>query len=472
MAAAAVLPFPADQSTNINDLEEQMLNAGNAALKTMVRSILDKFKGKDFQAISEMLREQGQAVTGAVFSKMLGGVASAADTQAPCPECQNLCSMHSKTSRSVESLHGELKFERPYFYCNPCSLGFSPFDAEMKLAPQKKQYDLQAGAAELLAEVPYETASRLFERLTGHSMSDHALHGLGSRLGETTRMEDVLPSRKLVETTIEEFAAGRGWRPVLVISADGAHEPTRPETGKRSGKRGPGSFQEAKGFRMYLVGDDRIEQIMSWHQIANEEEFGEAIHFAATLIPHEQVRIALIADGAKWIWSHLTAAFPTGREILDYYHCSEHIQKVAELQYPNDHGRQVLWIESTMARLFCGEVGGVIWGLQRMQPHDRKAATEIERLIGYLDNNKHRIDYKRLKRGQYPAGSGGIEAANKFICHVRMKRSGAWWYKINGNRMLRLRCAMYNGTFDQIFARYKREQVAGAIKPPRTSRNV
>jgi len=37
-----------------------------------------------------------------------------------------------------------------------------------------------------------------------------------------------------------------------------------------------------------------------------------------------------------------------------------------------------------------------------------------------------------------------------------MKRSGAWWYVINGNQMLKLRCAFYNETFDEVFARYKR----------------
>ncbi len=125
-----------------------------------------------------------------------------------------------------------------------------------------------------------------------------------------------------------------------------------------------------------------------------------------------------------------------------------------------------------MARLFHGDVSDVIWGLQRMNPNDDAAAKAIESLIGYLEKSEHRIDYKKLKRGQYPIGSGGIESANKFICHVRLKRSGAWWYKINGNRMLRLRCAMYNGTFDEVFARYKRIQVAGAIKAPKTSRNT
>jgi len=38
---------------------------------------------------------------------------------------------------------------------------------------------------------------------------------------------------------------------------------------------------------------------MSWHQIASEEEFGQALSFAATLIPTDKVRVALIGDGAK-----------------------------------------------------------------------------------------------------------------------------------------------------------------------------
>ena len=91
-----------------------------------------------------------------------------------------------------------------------------------------------------------------------------------------------------------------------------------------------------------------------------------------------------------------------------------------------------------------------------MAPRSPEAEGEIRKLIGYLQTNAHRINYQSFKRGQYPRGSGGIESANKFICHVRMKRSGAWWYVINGNTMPRLRCAFYNETFAEVFARYKR----------------
>jgi hypothetical protein len=46
-----------------------------------------------------------------------------------------------------------------------------------------------------------------------------------------------------------------------------------------------------------------------------------------------------------------------------------------------------------------------------------------------------------------------MESANKFICHVRLKRSGAWWYEESSNHMLALRCAKYNGTFEQLCTR-------------------
>ena len=67
---------------------------------------------------------------------------------------------------------------------------------------------------------------------------------------------------------------------------------------------------------------------------------------------------------------------------------------------------------------------------------------------------RDRTHYRQFRRGGYPLGSGGIESSNKFICHVRLKRSGAWWYEGNSNQMLALRCAKYNGTFKQVFKRH------------------
>jgi len=82
-------------------------------------------------------------------------------------------------------------------------------------------------------------------------------------------------------------------------------------------------------------------------------------------------------------------------------------------------------------------------------------------LIIYLENQNNRLGYDDCKAQGMPIGSGGIESANKFIGHVRLKRSGAWWVIENGNGMLRLRCALYNGTFQRVFDNYVKLNVAG-----------
>ena len=438
---------------------EQWRQVGYAAVDQMIKQLQQEVEDKGFEELSELLRRAGQAVTGALLAEVLksrGAQARHATTHV-CEGCGRSLTRQPKLQRrQLESLHGEIEIERPYFYCKSCRKGCHPFDESLEIAPERKQYDLQRAAAELFTEVPFERASQIFERLTGVKMGEHCQQEVAAKLGEVADVVRVLPSRQRVEEVSEQASQGRTWRPVLVVAADGAALPTRPPAKGRSHKRGAGEWKEAKGFRLYLAGQERIEQIMSWHQIGSEEEFGEALQYAATLIPVERVRVALLGDGAKWVWTQLKAAFPAGKEILDYYHCSEHVHQLAAVQFGADAYQQVLWIEAVMARLNYGEVGSVIWGLQRMKPASAAAAEEIRKLIGYLKNNAHRIDYAAFKRGQYPRGSGGIESANKFICHVRMKRSGAWWYVINGNKMLRLRCAFYNETFDEVFARYKR----------------
>ena len=111
--------------------------------------------------------------------------------------------------------------------------------------------------------------------------------------------------------------------------------PTRAQA-KRDEKRGPGEYREAKGFRLYLLGEERLEHIASWHQIQDAEQFGRDLKLVAQRVPTEKVRIGLIGDGASWLWRYMTEAFPDGREILDYYHCSEHIHALAQSQYADD----------------------------------------------------------------------------------------------------------------------------------------
>src|SRR5262245_48252723 len=111
-----------------------------------------------------------------------------------------------------------------------------------------------------------------------------------------------------------------------------------------------------------------------------------------------------------------------------------------------------------MTRLSLGKVGLVLGGLKRMQAQSDEAEKALAHCWTYLDEHRGRTAYRKLRRGGYPLGSGGIESSNQCMCRVRLKRAGAWWYEDPRNQMLALRCAKYNGTLDQVFERYQQQQ--------------
>lgn len=131
--------------------------------------------------------------------------------------------------------------------------------------------------------------------------------------------------------------------------------------------------------------------------------------------------------------------------------CSSYLHAVADAQYDGDPEGATHWLEAALARLFHGEGAGVVWGLQRMKPASGEVEEVIESARKYLEKRLHQIDYGSHRKGGYPIGSGAIESAHRFIGHVRLKRSGTWWYEENSNAILALRCALYNGTLDRVF---------------------
>ncbi len=408
---------------------------------------------------------QGRAeVTGALVEGLIERRPgwSVGQVEAGCPRCGRPLRARPSRCRTVETLVGAVTLQRPYFYCASCRHGFYPLDEALGLSGGSKQWDVQQAAVKLALEMPHQRASTLLGEVTDAAMSDCVLHEVVQQMG-TVEVRQVCPSAEEIHRRIAAAAQGRKWKPIVVLAIDAAEVPSRPQTAKgtRPGRkksrarrrRWKGGYQEAKGFRFYLVDEERIVQLISWHQVGDEEAFGTALRQVkeAGLIPEDQVRLCAIGDGAPWIWKWVEALFPTARQILDYYHCSSYLHAVADTQYGDDPVRATQWLEATLARLFGDEGAGVVWGLQRMKPASAEAQEAINKALGYLEKRLHQVDYGSHRKGGYPLGSGAIESAHRFIGHVRLNRSGTWWYQENSNAILALRCALYNGTLDRVF---------------------
>jgi hypothetical protein len=340
--------------------------------------------------------------------------------------------------KAISTAQGQFVLERPYFYCG-------------------------------------DWASQLLEQLTGLRVGNACAHDTPTAVAQWATIELVIPDREEIERRIA-LASGEdaSKRPVLVVSSDGANGRTRPKA-RRKEKRGKGQYKEIKGFRIYLLPpDDRVISIASWHEFQDSDTLGEALEVAASRIPQEQVRVCLIGDGASWVWTEMVRRFPNAKKILDFYHCFEHLHVVARSPYGEGEkaweGRQ--WAERHMIRLCEGQSSSVIADLRRMEPRSEDTKEEIRKLIVYLNNHAEQIHYFEDLEDGYPIGSGAMESANKFICHTRMKRSGAWWVIATGNDMLRIRCAIHNGTFDRVFQHHMDSTVSTTRKrKPRRVQN-
>jgi hypothetical protein len=263
----------------------------------------------------------------------------------PCATCAPLLRARPVVSRTVETLSGAIEVQRPYFYCPHCHQGRYPRDEVLDVRAGRIQRDVQQAAADLATALPYDTAATLCGHLSGLAVSRERMHTLTNQAAEGLRVLDVAPTRDEMDQRVAPVAAGRGRRPVLVLGIDGAYVPSRPE---RARGRRPGQarhrarraqwrheWREAKGFRFYLLDGERIVHVLSWHQVGQEEDMGEALPQVkdAGVMPAETVRLCVVGDGAEWIWKHVQTLFPHARQVLDSYHCAEYIHKVAKAQY-------------------------------------------------------------------------------------------------------------------------------------------
>jgi len=132
---------------------------------------------------------------------------------------------------------------------------------------------------------------------------------------------------------------------------------------------------------------------------------------------------------------------------------------VAALPYSEESAQAQQWAEALRARLFVGEVARVLRALQHLQPPSAAAAAALATRQESLGPHRQRLPTGSQRRGGYPVGRGGIEAAHKFIAQVRLKGSGAGWSQTYRTQMLALRWAKYHGTYERVFGRYRQRRL-------------
>lgn len=332
---------------------------------------------------------------------------------------------------------GPIALKRVYFTCFACGSGRHPADAELgidgHLTTQAIRLVCLAGGQRSFAN-----AAMLLKELCGWRISDELVrricHAEADRIAAWRADQpapagaEIPPNEFQVDATkVNTFT---GWRDMKigVFAWRSCGSPAFPDRWDRRSVPKPTK-------RLAFAAIEEIDLFAprwgEWAERLGLKSFG---------------RLSVFADGAEWIWNAAAEQFPGCRGTLDFFHAGEHLAATATVLFGEGTAEKQTWFRAARNALLEDGWYGIQEHIGRTLcgPVTDAGRTAIDKLVAYLANHSHRLNYRhRLACGE-PIGSGLIEGACKQVIGKRMKQTGARWTVPNANRMAELCCLTYS----------------------------
>ena len=216
------------------------------------------------------------------------------------------------------------------------------------------------------------------------------------------------------------------------------------EDGYRQAMVGTIAFHDKTGERIHTTylaappeyGKEKFKKRLE-EEIANTKNLYPRVHYLG------------IADGAKENWEFLTPH--TDEQILDFWHVTEYLGKVAEAVFPKDKVARAEWLDDRCHRLKHkqGMASRLITEMEgfKKQKLSIVGHENLMAAISYFKTNyeEHRMSYADHVEKNHSIGSGITEAACKVIIKQRLCNSGMKWKNKGASIVLSLRTLVYSG---------------------------
>ncbi len=144
--------------------------------------------------------------------------------------------------------------------------------------------------------------------------------------------------------------------------------------------------------------------------------------------------------------------YPDATQILDGYHASQYLYKIADEAFEVESDEYHQWLEKTKTLLWEGRIQPLITECERFI--DQPATSKVARAaVTFYTNNIDRMDYARFRKEGYFIGSGTIESAAKRLGELRLKEAGARWTKAGAVYTAKARAAWLGQHWEPIVAK-------------------
>lgn len=356
--------------------------------------------------------------------------------------CGKRASFRYLAGKQLLTTVGVMEVPRRYYACRWCKATYRPWDVwagvgERHLTEHARKMVTIVGTA-----FSFETAAARLRDLCQMQLSNDTVRRVCDEEGERARKwlsESSEPSEAIRRAAghHEFYSDGTsvntvdGWREMRlsVVARREAGSPTKPTDWNDRVLPAP----SAKLAVCAIAGCRRVGA--SWQRLSRRVGLAD------------RDDLSVIADGARWIWDQARRRLSKRAEwCVDIFHVSQHLHECGKALRGEGAAARA-WAQEHLNHVLEHAGVGLIDRLQRERgeqtdPAHRRA---IERLLGYLNDNRDSLWYPdRLARG-LPIGSGLIEGGCKNTIGARLKINSARWRVKRAERMGALRCLEYSG---------------------------
>jgi hypothetical protein len=420
------------------------LEALGRQLTTFGREHRDASLGELERGVLDLVRQALPEFLGEVIKLSASGLdSSLSRLPEPCPTCGERTRVQSWRRRSVLTICGKIAFERPWHVCRACRLGFSPVDRTLEIPGRARlSAELRSWLVELGAKTSFADARGLLGRLTGLSVAPETVRAHTERVG--AELEEAQEAAAAEVQRTDESAEPVDRAPgLLVVEADGVmvhyldgwHEVKLGLVGGQvEGKLERPSYlalrasPDAFGPRLLAEAARRgALEIVGWK--------GPLVGRGLAVLR----KVAVLGDGAVWIWNLAAEHFGERIEIIDYYHATEHVWALANAFYGEGSDKARAWARRQCGRLLTKGADGLLRALGAVRHCRPEAKETLRRERGYFRTNQSRMAYPTFREQGLPIGSGAIESEAKRLVQQRMKLPGARWSDQGAQAVLNVR---------------------------------
>jgi hypothetical protein len=399
--------------------------------------------GATVEEIEAAAVEAGRALALGVAEQGLGASARSSYERCsrPCG-CGRKAKFMGYRPRLLVTVAGEVRVERPYYYCRRCRTGQLPWDQAIGLSDRCYTPGVKAMVSQAAARMSYQDTVAFLAELTPVRLEESAAQWIVAEVGGRVR-----------QAQAEEAAHYLSGRAVL---PDGPPVDRLYVTMDGSCAHIDGEWHEVKTGVVYRPrpgpeGRDESGEKRYVSLQATAERFAEWLYVTALQAGvHRAKEVVVLGDGAPWIWNYAAVHYPGAIEIVDFWHACQHLHDLAKAQYGEGSARGARWARAQCTRLKAEGPASLRRALRRMKPRSPEAAEKLRLERGYFAANAARMRYPDFRAWGLTIGSGVAEAACKVLVEQRLKGAGMRWKHHGADHILALRALLLNRQTDQI----------------------